>query len=292
MTNRKGIILAGGTGSRLWPVTQVVSKQLLPVFDKPMIYYPLSTLMLAGIREVAVVCSPRDIRLFEDLLGDGQKLGMRLHYIAQEKPEGIAQALILAENFLDQASCALILGDNIFYGNELMQTLALAGAKDVGCHIFASRVSDPKRYGVVTFDEFNNPEEIVEKPDKPKSNLAVTGLYFYDSTASARAKKLTPSSRGELEITDLNSSYLTSNSLSVEELGRGVAWFDVGTQSSFLDASNFIASIQKRQGQMIACPEEISLSLGWITKSEFEAIANFSPVGEYGNYLKSVSSKS
>jgi glucose-1-phosphate thymidylyltransferase len=286
MTARKGIILAGGAGTRLHPSTLAISKQLLPVYDKPMIYYPLSTLMLAGLREILVISTPRDLPVFRSVLGDGSAYGMTLAYLEQPRPEGLAQALILAEPFLAGAASALILGDNLFHAEGLSKRLQAIAGRDVpGATIFAYPVGDPSRYGVVELDASGNAKGIVEKPSAPKSNLAVTGLYFYDATASARAKALKPSPRGELEITDLNAAYLADGALRVETLSRGTAWLDTGTQDSLLDAANFIAAVERRQGLKIGCPEEVAWRQGWIDDSRLATLAEPLRKSGYGEYL-------
>lgn len=265
-TKRKGIILAGGSGTRLYPITRAVSKQLLPVYDKPMIYYPLSVLMLAGIDEIIIITTPQDQEQFQRLLGDGSQWGLDLHYAEQPSPDGLAQALIIAEAFLDGAPSALILGDNIFYGNELRTLLASANARLDGASVFAYQVADPERYGVAEIDASGMVIGLEEKPTKPKSNLAVTGLYFFDADASDMAKQITPSARGELEITDLNLMYLEKHKLHCEELGRGFAWLDTGTFESLLEASQFVQTLQSRQGVQIASLEEIAFMQGWINE--------------------------
>lgn len=286
---RKGIILAGGTGSRLFPVTMSTSKQLLPVYDKPLIFYPLSTLMMAGIREVLIIIKAGDRECFEALLGDGSQWGMRFSFLEQQRPDGIAQALILGEEFLAGAPCALILGDNIFYGDNLTALVRENSQREKGASVFAYWVTDPERYGIVEFDDQMRPASIVEKPIAPKSNYAVTGLYFYDSDAPALARSLQPSDRGELEITDLNRLYLKRGLLHVERFGRGYAWLDAGTHDSLLDAGTFIQTIEKRQGLKIACPEEIAFRAGWIGRAELESQAERLGVGDYGQYVRQIS---
>lgn len=282
---RKGILLAGGEGTRLYPATIGVGKQLLPIYDKPMIYYPMSVLMLAGIREVLLISTLRDLPRFRALFGDGSSLGLRIDYAEQAKPEGIAQAFLIAESFLADEAAALVLGDNIFYGMGLSDRLAEVSARDSGATVFAYPVKDPERYGVVETDEAGLAVGIVEKPLEPRSNLAVTGLYFFDRTVVARARALRPSARGELEITDLNNAYLRDGMLRVEPLGRGYAWLDTGTPDSLLDASNYIATIERRQGQKVACLEEIAWRKGWIGASELEALAAPLLKCGYGEYL-------
>lgn len=285
---RKGIILAGGSGTRLYPLTKSVSKQMLPIYDKPMIYYPISTLMHAGIRDIAIISTPRDIPFFKDLLGDGSNWGLDFSYIVQPSPDGLAQAFILAEEFLNGSPSALILGDNIFYGHEMETILMKASADVESASLFAYHVNDPKAYGVVEFNQKFNALSIEEKPKKPKSNFAVTGLYFYDKNVCNFAKKLKPSSRGELEITDLNNIYLNNKNLKVNILGRGFAWLDTGTQKNMLEASYFISTIENRQGLKISCPEEIAYRKGFISKDKFKEITKPLLKSEYGKYLQSL----
>ena len=283
----KGIILAGGAGTRLSPLTQVISKQLLPVYDKPMVYYPLSTLMLAGIREIAIVSTPQDLPRFRDLFRDGRHLGMHFEYIEQARPEGIAQAFILARSFINGASVALVLGDNIFYGHGLAQQTQTASKLQRGATVFAYRVRDPERYGVVEFDADGRAMDIVEKPKQPRSNYAVTGLYFYDNRVCDIAAGLKPSPRGELEITDVNRVYLADGSLHVERLGRGVAWLDTGTHESLYQAANYIQVIEARQGLKVACIEEVAFEMGYIDQAQLQKLA--AGMGhEYGAYLREV----
>lgn len=284
----KGIILAGGSGTRLYPITKPVSKQILPLYDKPMVYYPLSVLMLSGIREVLVISTPRDIGLFKELFGDGSFLGMKIEYAVQDKPRGLADAFIVGEKFIAGDSVALILGDNVFYGQSFTSTLRKASQKiasDRGAVIFGYYVKDPTAYGVVEFAKDGKVLGIEEKPAKPKSNYAVPGLYFYDGSVVAKAKEIQPSARGEIEITDLNNSYLADGKLAVELLGRGMAWLDTGTYDGLLEASNFIATIQKRQGMYVSCIEEIAFSNGWITKDDLCRMADGYKTS-YGDYLR------
>jgi len=281
----KGILLAGGAGTRLYPATQSVSKQLLPVYDKPMVYYPLSTLMLAGIRDVLVISTPRDLPRFEELLGDGKQWGMNLHYAEQPEPKGIAQAFTIGADFIDGDDVCLILGDNIFHGQSFSDRLARAAEQPAGGTVFAYYVRDPERYGVVDFDDGGQALAIEEKPDDPPSNYAVTGLYFYDSRVVDIARGLTPSERGELEITDVNRRYLETGDLQVETLGRGTAWLDTGTHDSLLQAANFVQTIEERQGLKIACPEEIAWRNGWISRAQMKAQGRAMDNNGYGQYL-------
>jgi len=284
-TNYKGIILAGGSGTRLYPVTQTVAKSLLPVYDKPMVYYPLSTLMLAGIRDILVISTPDDLPRFQQLLGDGSRFGIHFQYAMQPKPEGIAQAFLIAKNFLGSSPCALVLGDNIFYGHDLVKDLRDATQQAEGARVFAYPVHDPERYGVVEFDSQGHALSIEEKPKHPKSRYAVTGLYFYDRQVVDIAASLKPSARGELEITDVNRHYLKHKQLNVCVMGRGMAWLDTGTHEALMEASLFIQTIENRQGLMVACPEEIAFRAGYITAAQVEALAHPMRNNSYGAYL-------
>ncbi|WP_368188429.1 glucose-1-phosphate thymidylyltransferase RfbA [Aestuariibius sp. HNIBRBA575] len=286
MSTRKGIILAGGSGTRLYPLTLAVSKQLMPVYDKPMIYYPLSVLMLAGIREIAVITTPDDQSQFQRLLGDGSQWGLSLTYIEQPTPDGLAQAYLLAEDFLDGAPSAMVLGDNIFFGHGLPEMLTAADAKTTGGTVFGYHVADPERYGVVKFDTDGTVQEIIEKPDVPPSNYAVTGLYFLDGDAPKRARNVKPSPRGELEIVTLLETYLQDGTLSVERMGRGYAWLDTGTHGSLLDAGNFVRTLSTRQGMQSGCPEEIAYANGWIDNAKMAEHAETFRKTDYGRYLR------
>jgi glucose-1-phosphate thymidylyltransferase len=286
--NRKGLILAGGSGTRLYPVTQSISKQLLPIYDKPMIYYSLSTLMLAGIRDILLISTPQDIPLFEALLKDGSQWGINIQYCVQNSPDGLAQAFILGESFIGNHYSTLVLGDNVFYGHDFNQLLLNASHREDGATIFTYHVNDPERYGVAEFDQKNKVISLEEKPITPKSNYAVTGLYFYDQNVVKMAKSLKPSMRGELEITDLNRLYLDQNQLHVEVMGRGYAWLDTGTHESLLEASQFIATLENRQGLKVACPEEIAYRQEWITANELEALAAPLLKNGYGQYLQRI----
>ena len=285
MTKRKGIILAGGSGTRLYPLTMAVSKQLLPIYDKPMIYYPLTVLMLAGIREIMIITTPQDQDQFKRLLGDGSQWGIQLEYKIQPSPDGLAQAFILAEDFLDGAPSAMVLGDNIFFGHGLPEVLAAADAQENGATVFGYHVSDPERYGVVDFDADGTVKTIIEKPANPPSNYAVTGLYFVDGSAPERAKQVTPSARGELEITSLLESYLVDGALRVEKMGRGYAWLDTGTHASLLDASNFVRTLTERQGLQVGSPDEVAYQLNWISIDQLRERAELFGKNKYGQYL-------
>jgi glucose-1-phosphate thymidylyltransferase len=288
MTARKGIILAGGSGTRLWPITMGVSKQLLPIYDKPMIYYPLSVLMLGGMREIAIITTPEDQVQFQRLMGDGTQWGINITWVVQPSPDGLAQAYLLCREFLDGASSALVLGDNIFFGHGLPEMLAAADRLETGGTVFGYRVADPERYGVVAFDADGNVSAIIEKPEVPPSNFAVTGLYFLDGRAPEFASKIKPSSRGEVEITDLLEFYRAEGTLRVERMGRGFAWLDTGTHGSLLDAGNFVRTLEARQGLQVGCPDEIAFRLGWIDKAALSARAEMFRKNEYGRYLATI----
>lgn len=286
MSTRKGLILAGGTGSRLWPITQGLSKQLMPIYDKPMIYYPLSVLMLTDIREIAIITTPQDQAQFQQLLGDGSQWAVEITWLLQPSPDGLAQAYLIAEEFLAGGPSAMVLGDNIFFGHGLPELLESADNQASGGTVFGYRVADPERYGVVGMDDAGRVTQIIEKPEAPPSNYAVTGLYFLDGTAPARARDIKPSARGELEIVTLLESYLAEGALNVETMGRGYAWLDTGTHGSLLDASNFVRTLQSRQGLQTGCPEEIAYNAGWIDDTALEALANRYAKTEYGAYLR------
>ena len=285
MKNRKGIILAGGSGTRLYPLTKAISKQIMPVYDKPMIYYPLYVLMAAGIREVLIITTPRDNETFRELLGDGKKWGMHIEYQIQEKPNGLAEAFIIGENFIGDSNVSLILGDNMFYGGDLNDVLKCANAREDEATIFGYKVKDPRRYGVVEIDENGNAVSIEEKPSEPKSNYAVPGLYFYTNDVVEIAKKVKPSARGELEITSVNEEYMNRGKLKVEKLGRGMAWFDTGTHDALIETASFVQTIEKRQGMQICCPEEIAFENGWITGDELKKLAEPLLKSDYGRFL-------
>ena len=288
MTKRKGIILAGGSGTRLYPITMGVSKQLLPIYDKPMVYYPLTVLMLAGIREILIITTPHDLEQFKRTLGDGSQWGVSLSYMVQPSPDGLAQAFVLGEEFLDGAPSAMVLGDNIFFGHGLPDLLQQAGQAQAGATVFGYRVADPERYGVVNFDEDGTVQSIIEKPTVPPSNYAVTGLYFLDGTAPARAKEVRPSPRGELEITSLLDSYLADGTLSIKKMGRGYAWLDTGTHASLLDAGNFVRTLTERQGQQVGSPDEVAFEMGWIDAIQLKARAQQFGKNAYGDYLGNI----
>jgi len=286
MSKRKGLILAGGTGSRLWPITQGLSKQLMPIYDKPMIYYPLSVLMLSGIREIGIITTPQDQAQFQHLLGDGTQWGVQITWLVQPSPDGLAQAYLIAEDFLAGAPSAMVLGDNIFFGHGLPELLASADQQEVGGTVFGYRVADPERYGVVGMDDTGRVTQIVEKPAVPPSQFAVTGLYFLDGSAPDRARNIQPSARGELEIVTLLESYLAEDALTVERMGRGYAWLDTGTHASLLDAGNFVRTLQSRQGMQTGCPEEIAFGAGWIDATQLSELADRYAKTEYGTYLR------
>lgn len=291
MQNRKGIILAGGSGTRLYPLTLAISKQIMPVYDKPMIYYPLSVLMEAGIREILVISTPRDMPIFKELLGDGTQFGVRFEYAIQENPKGLAEAFIIGEKFIGQDNVAMILGDNMFYGSHLTTMLNIANNRENEATIFGYRVKEPRAYGVVEIDENGKAISIEEKPEKPKSNYAVPGLYFYPNDVVQIAKNIKPSKRGELEITSINEEYMKKNRLYVETFGRGMTWFDTGTHDALLETASFVQTIEKRQGMQVCCPEEIAFQKGWISANELAIIAEKYKKTEYGQYLKELSLK-
>ena len=291
MKDRKGIILAGGSGTRLYPLTLATSKQLMPVYDKPMIYYPLATLMTAGIREVLVITTPRDNLAFKNLLGDGSQWGMRIEYKIQEKPNGLAEAFIIGEDFIGEDNVALILGDNLFYGESLRKILTLSNSRDMESTIFGYRVDDPRRYGVVEIDEEGKAVSIEEKPEEPKSDYAVPGLYFYTNDVVEIAKTIKPSERGELEITSINEEYMKRHQLHVEKLGRGIAWFDTGTHDALIETAQFVQTIEKRQGMQICCPDEIAYENGWIRREQLKTLAEPLIKTNYGKYLMKLGSK-
>ena len=281
----KGIILAGGSGTRLYPITKAISKQITPIYDKPMVYYPLSVLMLAGIKEILIISTPRDVLVFEELLEDGSNFGLKISYAIQKKPNGLAEAFLIGEKFVGNDSCALVLGDNIFYGHGFTGMLKEASSQEKGATIFGYYVNNPKDFGVVEFNEKGKAISLEEKPENPKSNYAIPGLYFYDNTVVEKAKKVKPSKRGELEITTLNEMYLNENNLNVVSLGRGMAWLDTGTHDALLEASNFVKTIQSRQGVMVACPEEIAYKNGWIDRNKIKELAKPLLKSKYGKYL-------
>jgi len=286
----KGIVLAGGSGTRLHPLTRAVCKQLLPIYDKPMVYYPISTLMLAGIRDILIISTTKDVPLFKDLLGDGSDWGLRFEYAVQETPRGLADAFIVGESFIGDGKCVLVLGDNLHFGHGLSEALAMAAASDAGATVFAYHVNDPERYGVVQFDGEDRAISLEEKPHRPASNWAVTGLYFYDNQVVDMARALSPSSRGELEITDINRLYMERGQLSVAKLGRGFAWLDTGTHDSLVEATEFIRAVEKRQGQKVGCPEEVAFNKGWISAERVRALGELMGKADYGRYLINLAS--